>query len=133
MRSHTTIGARVLSGGKSEVMQMAEHIALSHHERWDGDGYPQRLHGTEIPIAARIVTVADCVDALTHNRPYRMSWPLAQALEEIENCVGSHFDPDVVAALMTAEVKPRIVASPPHPWPAVKDDQSVARRLTPVR
>jgi putative two-component system response regulator len=133
MRSHTTIGARVLSGGKSEVMKMAEHIALSHHERWDGDGYPQRLNGTEIPIAARIVTVADCVDALTHNRPYRMSWPLAQALEEIQSCSGSHFDPQVVDALMTIDVKRRIVASPPHPWPAVKDDQSAARRLTPIR
>jgi putative two-component system response regulator len=133
MRSHTTIGARLLSGGKSEVVQLAESIALSHHERWDGGGYPQRLHATEIPIAARIVTVADCVDALTHNRPYRMSWPLQQALEEIESCSGSHFDPEVVDALMNAEVKPRIVASPPHPWPAVKEEQSAARRLTPIR
>jgi putative two-component system response regulator len=133
MRSHTTIGARVLSGGKSEVMQMAERIALSHHERWDGDGYPQRLLGAEIPIEARIVTVADCVDALTHNRPYRMSWPLAQALEEIESCSGSHFDPEVVESLLTTECKRRIVASPPHPWPAVKDDPVVARRLTPIR
>ena len=133
MRSHTTIGARILSGGKSEVVKMAEQIALSHHERWDGDGYPHSLHGVEIPIEARIVTVADCVDALTHNRPYRMSWSLPQALEEIQNCSGAHFDPDVVDALMTAECKTRIVASPPHPWPAVQDERSAARRLTPIR
>jgi putative two-component system response regulator len=132
MRSHTVIGARVLSGGKSDVMQMAEKIALSHHERWDGNGYPHGLFGTEIPIEARIVTVADCVDALTHNRPYRMSWPLVQALEEIERCSGSHFDPDVVAALMSSDCRRRIVASPPQPWPAVKEEGS-ARRFTPIR
>ncbi|HKY98836.1 MAG TPA: HD domain-containing phosphohydrolase [Gemmatimonadaceae bacterium] len=132
MRSHTTIGAKILSGGKSEVMQMAERIALSHHERWDGDGYPHGLFGTEIPIEARIVTVADCVDALTHNRPYRMSWPLVKALDEIERCSGSHFDPDVVTALMSSDCRKRIVASPPQPWPAVKEEGS-ARRFTPIR
>ena len=133
MRSHTTIGARVLSGGISEVVQMAERIAHCHHERWDGEGYPRRLLGAEIPIEARIVTVADCVDALTHNRPYRMSWPLTAALEEIQNCSGAHFDPDVVAALLSTECRRRIIASPPHPWPAITDEQSVARRLTPIR
>lgn len=132
MRSHTVIGARILSGGKSEVMQMAEKIALSHHERWDSDGYPHGLFGTEIPIEARIVTVADCVDALTHNRPYRMSWPLVKALDEIERCSGSHFDPDVVAALMSSDCRRRIIASPPQPWPAVNEEGS-ARRFTPIR
>jgi putative two-component system response regulator len=132
MRSHTVIGARILSGGKSEVMQMAERIAMSHHERWDGDGYPHGLLGTEIPMEARIVTVADCVDALTHNRPYRMSWPLVKALDEIERCSGSHFDPDVVAALMSSDCRRRIIASPPQPWPAVKEEGS-ARRFTPIR
>jgi putative two-component system response regulator len=133
MRSHTTIGARILSGGRSEVMMMAEQIALSHHERWDGDGYPQGLRGTEIPIEARIVTVADCIDALTHNRPYRMSWPLPEALKEIHECSGTHFDPDVVQAVMSAECKRRIIASPPHPWPAVREEQTGVRRLTPIR
>jgi putative two-component system response regulator len=113
-------------------MQMAERIAMSHHERWDGDGYPHGLLGTEIPMEARIVTVADCVDALTHNRPYRMSWPLVKALDEIERCSGSHFDPDVVAALMSSDCRRRIIASPPQPWPAVKEEGS-ARRFTPIR
>lgn len=122
MQSHTVIGAKILSGGKSEVMSMAERIALSHHEKWDGSGYPNQLCGISIPIEARIVAVADCVDALTHNRPYRMAWPLPKVFDEIERCQGSHFDPDVVAALMTTEAHSRIVASPPHPWPALKDE-----------
>lgn len=123
MESHTTIGARILSGGRSEVMMMAERIALGHHERWDGDGYPNRLRELDIPIEARIVTVADCVDALAHNRPYRMAWPLPKVFDEIERCSGSHFDPEVVKALMTTDCHSKIAASPPHPWPALKDER----------
>ncbi len=123
MQSHTVIGARILSGGSSEVMMMAERIALSHHERWDGDGYPNRMRNADIPLEARIVTVADCVDALAHNRPYRMAWPLPRVFDEIESCAGSHFDPAVVKALMTSDCHSKIAASPPHPWPAIKDDR----------
>lgn len=127
MRTHTTIGAKILSGGMSEVMIMAEQIALNHHERWDGDGYPQRLSKTEIPIAARIVAVADCVDALSHNRPYRPSWPVQEVLREIRRGAGNHFDPDVVNALANTECRNRIVRSPPHPWPPVLDSASGRR------
>src|SRR4029079_36219 len=128
MQSHTAVGARILSGGTSELMMMAERIALSHHERWDGEGYPNRLRGTDIPIEARIVAVADCVDALAHNRPYRRAWPLPKVFDEIERCAGSHFDPDVVKAMMTSDCHAKVVSSPPHPWPALKDE----RLLTPA-
>ena len=118
MRLHTTVGAKILSGGKSEVMQVAERIAQSHHERWDGTGYPDRTAAERIPIEARIVAVADCVDAMTHNRPYRSSWPLQRVIDEVTQSAGSHFDPAIVDALMR-HCRSRIIASPPHPWPAV--------------
>lgn len=100
MRTHTTIGAQILAGGQSELMIVAERIALSHHERWDGNGYPHAIAGNDIPIEARIVAVADCVDALTHNRPYRPAWPLEAVLEEMRQESGAHFDPEVIEAFM---------------------------------
>jgi putative two-component system response regulator len=100
MKTHTTIGGRILSGGNSAVMQMAEQIALSHHERWDGSGYPQGLAGEAIPLPGRIVAVADVFDALTHARPYKEAWPIDKAVAEIERCSGTHFDPAVVAAFL---------------------------------
>ena len=127
MRTHTTIGAKMLSGGRSEVMILAEQIALSHHERWDGAGYPQGLSGEAIPIAARIVAVADCVDALLHNRPYRPSWPVAEVLAQMRDTAGSHFDPAVVDALANSECQHRIVRSPPHPWPAITESELLKR------
>ncbi|HEX7005082.1 MAG TPA: HD domain-containing phosphohydrolase [Trueperaceae bacterium] len=98
MKAHTTIGARILSGGKSRLLRLAEEIALSHHERWDGEGYPLGLAGTEIPLSARIVAVADVLDALTHERPYKEAWPMATALREIKSQSGKQFDPMVVRA-----------------------------------
>ena len=121
MRAHTVIGARILSGGKSDLMQMAERIALGHHERFDGSGYPHGVSGADIPIEARIVAVADCVDALTHNRPYRQAWPLSAVLEEVERSAGGHFDPEIVRAMLSNECRRRIIASPPHAWPAITD------------
>ena len=100
MKAHTTIGARILSGGRSRLLRMAEEIALAHHERWDGRGYPLGLAGTEIPIAARIVAVADVLDALTHERPYKEAWPMAKALREITQQSGTQFDPMVVRACL---------------------------------
>ena len=120
MRTHTTAGARILSGGRSELMQMAEQIALSHHERWDGDGYPHKLRGEEIPIEARIVALADCVDALTHNRPYRESRSMDYVIVEVKRCSGSHFDPAVVNALMRSGALTGVVVSPPKPWPVTQ-------------
>jgi putative two-component system response regulator len=100
MERHTLLGASILSGGGSAAMRMAEEIALGHHERWDGAGYPLRLAGEEIPLAARIVAVADVYDALAHDRPYRAAVPPAEALRHIAAGAGSHFDPRVAAAML---------------------------------
>jgi putative two-component system response regulator len=78
-------------------------VALSHHERWDGDGYPHGLKGDETPIGARIVAVVDVFDALTHERPYKRAWPLCEAVAHIVAGSGTHFDPAVVAAFRTVD------------------------------
>ncbi|MCA9794043.1 MAG: response regulator [Candidatus Eremiobacteraeota bacterium] len=96
MKQHTVIGARILSGAQSELLQMAEVIALSHHEKWDGSGYPQGLAGEAIPRVARIVAVCDVFDALTSSRPYKKAWTVEAALEEIRRGRGQHFDPVLV-------------------------------------
>ena len=80
---------------------MAEEIALFHHERWDGQGYPCGLEADEIPLTARIVAVADAFDALTHVRPYKEAWAVPDAIAEIERERGAQFDPQVVDALLT--------------------------------
>ncbi|MGH7481861.1 MAG: HD-GYP domain-containing protein, partial [Longimicrobiales bacterium] len=99
MKTHTTIGAGILSGSRSRLLQLSEEIALYHHERWDGNGYAG-LAGHDIPIAARVVAVADVFDALSHARPYRPAWPIEKAIGEIRAEGGQHFDPDVVGAFM---------------------------------
>jgi PAS domain S-box-containing protein len=100
MKTHTRIGADLLEGSGSPVLQMATVIAENHHERWDGAGYPNGLAGEEIPLVGRIVAVADVFDALTHDRPYKSAWPLEQAIDEIRRGGGSQFDPRVVAAFL---------------------------------
>jgi putative two-component system response regulator len=98
MKSHTLIGADILSGSTWLVLQMAEEIALSHHERWDGTGYPDGLVEEAIPMSGRIVIVADNFDALTHSRPYADAWDADKAAAEIRRQSGQHFDPQVVEA-----------------------------------
>jgi putative two-component system response regulator len=98
MELHASIGARILSGSNNELLMMAEQIALTHHERWDGRGYPSRLAGEEIPLPGRIVAVADVFDALTHRRPYKEAWPVAAAVHEILHGTAIRFDPRVTAA-----------------------------------
>jgi putative two-component system response regulator len=100
MRTHTTIGARILGGSQAPLLQMAEVIALSHHERWDGAGYPQQLAGDAIPLAGRIVGVADTVDAMTNDRPYRQAATMLEAIAEVRLCSGGQFDPAVVQAFV---------------------------------
>jgi putative two-component system response regulator len=102
VREHVVVGAELLSGGKSEIIQMAQVIALYHHERWDGQGYPNGLAGEQIPMVARIVAVADTFDALTHMRPYKEAWSVTQALAELQRESGWQFDPEVVEALVRA-------------------------------
>jgi putative two-component system response regulator len=100
MQTHTTIGARILSEGATALMQTAEQLALTHHERWDGHGYPQQLRGTAIPLVSRIVSVADVFDALVHARPYKTAWPADQAMGELRYQSGHAFDPAVVEAFI---------------------------------
>jgi PAS domain S-box-containing protein len=100
MKDHAMLGARLLTGSGSPVLQMATLIAESHHEHWDGNGYPRGCAGETIPLVGRIVAVADVFDALTHDRPYKSAWPTARAIAEIEHEAGSHFDPRVVAAFL---------------------------------
>jgi putative two-component system response regulator len=103
MRGHARVGAQLLGGGHSDLMKMAEQIAISHHERWDGEGYPCGLAGDEIPLCGRIVAVADAFDAITHARPYKEAYSSSHALAEIERESGRQFDPRVVGALMRVE------------------------------
>jgi len=97
-KAHPTIGARILSGSRFAVLKLAEEIAWTHHERWDGTGYPRGLKGEEIPLAGRIVAAADIFDALTHERPYKPAWSVEDALAELERLAGTHLDPRVVEA-----------------------------------
>ncbi|QJR35955.1 HD domain-containing phosphohydrolase [Gemmatimonas groenlandica] len=103
MQAHAALGAALLSGGNAPVVRLAEQIAHAHHERWDGTGYPRQLAGTEIPLGARIVAVADAYDALANARPYRPAWPVDRALAFLREGAGSHFDPTVVAAFMRVQ------------------------------
>jgi putative two-component system response regulator len=102
MRTHTRIGADLLADGQSELIRLAMEIALTHHERWDGTGYSSRLSGTEIPVAGRIVAVADVFDALCTARPYKPAWTIEAARAEINSQSGKHFDPDCVLAFEAA-------------------------------
>ena len=99
VKTHTVIGARILSGGKFPLLRLAEEIAFSHHERWDGTGYGS-IAGTNIPLAGRIVAVADVFDALTQERPYKPAWPIREAIAEIDRQRARQFDPAVVDAFM---------------------------------
>lgn len=100
MQRHASIGAAMLAGGRSPLVQAAEAIARSHHERWDGKGYPGSASGEKIPVDARIVAVADFLDALTHDRPYRKAWSIEKTMSAILGERGRHFDPAVVDALV---------------------------------
>jgi putative two-component system response regulator len=103
MKLHTVIGAKILEGSDAEFIRMGATIALSHHEKWDGSGYPYRMKGSEIPVAARVAAVADVFDALTSKRPYRKPFPTAEALDIIREGSESHFDPDTVAAFFSVQ------------------------------
>jgi len=96
MKSHTSIGGRILSGGHSRLVLLAETIALSHHERWDGNGYPQGLSGEDIPLEGRIVAVADVFDALRQVRPYKKAWTREEAWFELSAQSGKQFDPSII-------------------------------------
>ncbi|PHS65547.1 MAG: two-component system response regulator [Thalassobium sp.] len=96
MQSHAAIGAEIIGEDGSNLLRMARDIALCHHEKWDGSGYPQGLSGADIPLEARIVALADVFDALTSERPYKKAWPVEQATALIREQSGKHFDPQLV-------------------------------------
>ncbi len=102
MRQHAVIGYEILSGSESALLRKAAEIARSHHEKFDGTGYPDSLAGDAIPLAGRIVAVGDVFDALVSRRPYKEPWPVEEALDEIVRKSGSHFDPHVVSAFSRA-------------------------------
>ncbi|NHN28256.1 HD-GYP domain-containing protein [Paenibacillus agricola] len=100
MKAHTSIGASILEGSYFTILKLAGIIARSHHEKWDGSGYPEGLQGEAIPLEARIVALADFYDALTHERPYKKAWTPEETLAEVEKQSGLHFDPYIVDAFI---------------------------------
>ena len=101
MRTHSEIGCNIIGKNhKNSFLKAAASIALSHHERWDGHGYPNRLAGEDIPIFGRIAAIADVFDALTTERPYKKAWPLPDVVKEIESSSGGHFDPKIVEVFL---------------------------------
>ncbi|MDH5526721.1 MAG: response regulator [Nitrospirota bacterium] len=98
MKTHTTIGAKILEGHPSELLRMAHDIALTHHEWWDGNGYPAGMAGRDIPLAGRIVSICDMFDALCSERPYKKAWPVDEAVAELNVCAGRQLDPYLVEA-----------------------------------
>ena len=102
MKQHVTMGAEILGDHPDELLAMARTVALSHHEKWDGSGYPLGLKGLEIPQVGQIVALADVFDALSSARPYKEAWPIEKAIQTIEAGAGTHFDPALLPAFHTA-------------------------------
>lgn len=105
IKLHTLIGGKILSGTNLPLLELAKEIAITHHERWDGAGYPMGLKGSDIPISGRVVAVTDVFDAITSERVYKAAWPIERALEYIRDMRGKQFDPDVVDAFFAIEDK----------------------------
>jgi putative two-component system response regulator len=108
MKTHTLIGAEILSGSGVPLLVVGREIALSHHEHWDGSGYPHGIARSEIPLSGRAVAVADVFDALTHPRPYKPAWPADEALNEIVREAGRQFDPEIVRAFASLYQEKRL-------------------------
>ena len=97
MKDHPNFGAKIIGDDKNELLRLAGEIALAHHEKYDGTGYPRGLKGKDIPLSARIITIADVFDALTTKRPYKEAWDTQTALQYMEKNTGKHFDPEIFA------------------------------------
>lgn len=125
MKQHTVIGYRILGGSSSELLRVAADVALTHHERWDGAGYPDQRRDTGIPLCGRIVAVADSYDALTSRRPYKSSWPAELAWQFLATNAGTRFDPDCVAAFQRGRAEVEATReSFPEEQPPEHDDRS---------
>ncbi len=134
MTTHTSIGATILSGGDSEPLRIARAIALSHHENWDGSGYPSGLRGPEIPFVGRVVAVADVFDALTHDRPYKEAWPIEKSIAEIHRLRDRKFDPDVVDAFDELHQKGLLTSdeSTSEGYEVIRQSRAIAERSMPL-
>ncbi|XQF92088.1 response regulator [Pseudoalteromonas espejiana] len=97
MKQHAVIGAQILANSSSQLLQLAHTLAIEHHEKWDGSGYPNALIGEEISIEGRIVAIADVFDALTSKRPYKEAWSIEQTLAHLQEQAGKHFDPQLIS------------------------------------
>ncbi|MES9872561.1 MAG: two-component system response regulator [Candidatus Sedimenticola sp. 6PFRAG7] len=112
MKTHCDIGARIIGRhSDSDLLRLARSVALTHHEKWNGSGYPHGLVGENIPLAGRIVAIADVFDALTSLRPYKDAWPVEKAVEWMKSESGQHFDPDLVAKFFTLLPEVRVIMS----------------------
>lgn len=108
MQQHAAIGAEIIGEHSDPLLQMARRIALTHHEKWDGSGYPNGLVGEDIPLEGRITAIADVFDALTSQRPYKQAWTIEATMELFDNQTGKHFDPKLVE--MFKEILPEAIA-----------------------
>ncbi len=108
MMTHSAVGHSILCKSDAPLFKLAAEVALYHHEKWDGNGYPEKLKGEDIPESARIVAIADVFDALTMKRPYKEAWPIADSFAEIERSAGSHFDPRLVEGFL--KIKDKIIS-----------------------
>jgi putative two-component system response regulator len=100
MKEHALIGAKILANSSSPLLQLAHRLAIEHHEKWDGSGYPYGLKGDEISIEGRIIAVADVFDALTSKRPYKDAWSVEKTISHMKEQAGSHFDPAIIDLLV---------------------------------
>lgn len=120
IKEHTSFGASLLSGSDSPLMQMAESIALSHHEHWNGSGYPRGLQGENIPIEGRILALADAFDAMTHDRSHRRAYTVDQAVAEIKAQSGKQFDPNIVNAFLELHIRSSLPESTTRAYSVAK-------------
>lgn len=132
MKTHTTIGAQILDGSDVSLLQMARDIALSHHEKWDGSGYPRGISGTEIHMCARIVAVADVYDALLHGRVYRPALPEDEALDTMAAERGKHFDPRVLDCFNGVRDRFRHIRETVSEGAAEAQQHAMVDRVSPV-
>ncbi|MBI4370426.1 MAG: HD domain-containing protein [Elusimicrobia bacterium] len=119
MKRHTILGYEILKDAQSPMLRLAREIALTHHEHFDGTGYPKKLKGEEIPLEARIVALADVFDALTTERVYKPPWPMERVLEFVAGEAGKHFDPKVVEAFRTSVPKIEMLMKNPFSNPGL--------------
>lgn len=138
IKSHTTIAGEALDKantifrrefGKDSYLALARDIAIYHHERWNGEGYPHQLKGEEIPLSARITAIADVYDALTSERPYKKAWSHEEAFKEIVNCSESHFDPELVEAFIQCSEQFKHIAATPLTQDQLRVKPSAAKLL----